>query len=182
MHWVRPPVHQAAGQDAYLPWDRLNNQIFVYTFTPAHAHAPEVRDQTSLTRDANQQSAQDRQFQRDHSFYLDCSVPSDRPFRADRLFWDSGQQLAGDRPPHAFRLGPFPRQTTPNNVTHNVSGTEICKRYNVGKCTLIWLPVHPFVLDTWLPWVTPGQRVSKTPQMSSAELKHPYDTLSLSAS
>ena len=38
---------QAAGQDAYLPWDCLNNQIFVYTFTPAHAHTPEVRDQTS---------------------------------------------------------------------------------------------------------------------------------------
>ena len=50
---------QAAGQDAYLPWDRLNNQIFVYTFTPAHAHAPEVRDQTLPTRDASQQSAQD---------------------------------------------------------------------------------------------------------------------------
>ena len=30
--------HQAAGQDAYLPWDCLNNQIFVHTFTPAHAH------------------------------------------------------------------------------------------------------------------------------------------------
>ena len=37
---------QAAGQDAYLPWDSLNNQIFVYKFTPAHAHTPDVRDHT----------------------------------------------------------------------------------------------------------------------------------------
>ena len=44
------------------------------------------------------------------------------------------------------------------------------------------LPVCPLVLDTWLPRVTPWQMVSKTPQMSSAELKHPYDTLNSSAS
>ena len=121
---------QAAGQDAYLPWDCLNNQIFVYTFTPAHAHTPEVRDQTSPFHDAIQQPIQDRQFQRDHSFRLDHSVRSDRPFR------DSGQQLAGERPPLASRLGPPPRPTVSNRVTHDASGTEICKRYNVGKCTL----------------------------------------------
>ena len=39
--------HQAAGQDAYLPWDHLNSQFFVYTFTPARAHAPEMCDHTS---------------------------------------------------------------------------------------------------------------------------------------
>ena len=44
------------------------------------------------------------------------------------------------------------------------------------------LLVHPFVPDAWLPQVTPGQRVSKTAQMSSAELKHPYDMLNLSGS
>ena len=44
------------------------------------------------------------------------------------------------------------------------------------------LPVCPLVLDAWLPRVTPGQRVSKTPQMSLAELEHPYDMLNLSPS
>ena len=82
---------QAAGQDAYLPWDCLNNQIFVYTFTSAHAHTFEVRDQTFPFRDAIQLSTEHRQFQQDHSFCLDCSVCSDCPFCTNCPFQDSGQ-------------------------------------------------------------------------------------------
>ena len=127
---------QAAGRDAYLSWDCLNNQIFVYTFTPAHAHTPEVRDQASACHDVIQQPTQDHQFQRDQSFRLDHSVRSDRPPRTDHPFRDSGQQPAGERPPLASCLGPPPRPTASNNVTHDASGTEICKQYNVRKCTL----------------------------------------------
>ena len=57
------------------------------------------------------------------------------PFRTDRPFRDSGQQLAVDRPPLASRLGPLPRPTASNYVTHDASDTEICM-YNVWKCTL----------------------------------------------
>ena len=127
---------QAAGRDAYLPWDCLNNQIFMYTFTPPHALTPEVHDQTSSFHDATQQPTQDRQFQRDHSFCLDRPIRSDRPFRTDCPTQDSGQQLAGECLPLASCLGPPPRQTASNNVTHDTSGAEICKWYNVGKCTL----------------------------------------------
>ena len=121
---------QAAGQDAYLSWDCLNNQIFVYTFTPAHAHTPKVRDQTSPFCDAIQQPIEDQQFQQDHSFCLNHSVCSDRPCQ------DSGQQLAGEHPPLASRLGPPQRPTASNNVTHNASDTEICEQYSIGKCAL----------------------------------------------
>ena len=128
--------HQAAGRDAYLPWDCLNNQIFVYTFTPPHAPIPEVRDHSLPFRDAIQQPTQDRQFQREHAFRLDHSVCSDRPFRTDCPVQDSGQQPVGERPPLASRLGPPPRPTASNNVTHDASGAKICKWYNIGKCTL----------------------------------------------
>ena len=101
---------QDVGQDAYLPWDCLNNQIFMHTLTPAHAQTPEVHDQTSPFRNAIQQLTQDRQFQRDHSFRLDRSVRSDRPFRTDRPAWDSGQQLAGD--PLTTRIPPWPTTKT----------------------------------------------------------------------
>ena len=50
---------QAAGRDACLPWDCLNNQIFVYTFTPPHSPIPEVRDQSLPFHDAIQQPIQD---------------------------------------------------------------------------------------------------------------------------
>ena len=101
------------------------------------------------------------------------TVHADRPVR------ESAQQLAGDCKTLTFHLGPPPRPTASNNVTHDASGTEICEPYNVGSFRL---PVCPLVLDTWLPLVTPWQMVSKTPQMSSAELKHPYNTLNSSAS
>ena len=165
-----------------MPWDCLNNQIFVYTFTPPHAPTPEVQDQSLPFRDAIQQPTQDRQFQREHASRLDHSVRSDRPFRTDRPVRDSGQQPAGERSPLASRFGPPPRPTTSNNVTHDASGYEICRRYKHREVHSLRLPVCPLVLDTWLPRVTPGQRVSKAPQMSSAELTHPYDTLNLSAS
>ena len=38
-----------------------------------------------------------------------------------------------DCPPLASCFGPPPRTTTSSNVTHDASGTEICKRYNIGN-------------------------------------------------
>ena len=149
---------QAAGRDAYLSWDCLNNQIFVYTFTPAHAHTPEVRDQTSACRDAIQQPTQDHQFQRD-------------------------QSAAGWRTP-TTRILPWP--TTKTNCFQQCHPRRIQDRnlqaVQRREVHSLRLPVCPLVLDAWLPRVTPGQRVSKTPQMSSAELEHPYDMLNLSVS
>ena len=126
---------QAAGQDAYLPWDCLNNQIFVYTFTPLHAPTTEVRDQTFPFCDTIQQQTKDRQFQRDHGFRLDRSVRSDRPFRTDHPTRDSGQQLARIS---TTRIPPWP--TTKTNCFQQCHPRRIWRRiskwYNVGKCTL----------------------------------------------
>ena len=113
MHRVQPPVPPGCWAGCIPAWDRLNNQIFVYTFTPAHVHTPEVCDQTSPFRDAIQHPTQDWQFQQDHSFRLDCSVCSDRPFCTDHPFWDSGQQLAGKRPPLTSALAHHQDQLLP---------------------------------------------------------------------
>lgn len=116
---------QTAATNAATRWDRLKEDVFVWTLTrPAHAQPPlpaaapgtvQTPPTTSLFRGQSQQ--QNR----------------------------GGGQQPADRPPITSRLGPPPpAATTPRSrpprqreptATHNAAGQEICKRYNWGRCS-----------------------------------------------
>ena len=95
--------HQAAEQDAYLPWDCLNNQIFTYNFNPSHAHPPPLRFMTKL-RPFTMPSSSQLKIGSSNGI---TPFVSTVPFAVTAFFRDSGQQLAVDDPPLAFRLGPY---------------------------------------------------------------------------
>ena len=88
-----------------------------------------------------------------------------------------------ERAPITARLGPpvKPNTTTVDRATHTSSGKEICKCFNLGKCTKGDDCIFAHI--SWHSWIPPARATTLAGGApSSSELIHHYDTLSLRGS
>ena len=96
---------QAAARDRAMRWDSPKEDIYVWALTQSNSTSNNVASHFSTGNN------------------LSGGNSTSQSFR--------------DRVPIAARLGPPVKPNTPNTdrATHLPSGKEICKRFNLGKCT-----------------------------------------------
>ena len=133
----------------HAPWVSRQLPVTNHRYKATAGRAPYVPSVIEYDRLFRQAAARDRAMRWDspkEDIYVWALTQSNSTSNNVASHFSTGNNLSGgnstiqsfrDRVPIAARLGPPVKPNTPNTdrATHLPSGKEICKRFNLGKCT-----------------------------------------------